>query len=235
MPRAVRIGLIGDRSDEVRAHAAIPRALQLAAAGFGRAVEAAWFPTGALAGEAARKLEPCDGLWCVPGSPYADMEGALQAIRFAREARRPFLGTCGGFQHALLEFARDVLGMGEADHAESNPAAAVPLIGPLACSLAGKEGLVLFEKESRVARIYGRTEVLESYHCRFGLDRRFRSRFEGSGMIFSGQDTSGDVRVVELADHPFFIATLYQPELSALRGATHPLVIAFTRAAAARA
>ena len=62
-------------------------------------------------------------MWCVPGSPYHSAEGALAAIRFAREKRRVFLGTCGGFQHALIEFARNVLGVSQAEHAETAPTA----------------------------------------------------------------------------------------------------------------
>src|SRR5204862_344720 len=81
------------------------------------------------------RLSPFDAIWCVPNSPYASMEGALCAIRFARESGRPFLGTCGGFQHTIIEYARNVLGFHEADHAESNPAAALPLISRLACFL----------------------------------------------------------------------------------------------------
>jgi len=66
-----------------------------------------------------------DGFWCVPASPYRDIDGALRAIRFAREQRRPFLGTCGGFQHAVLEYARNVLGWADAEHGELAPNAHV--------------------------------------------------------------------------------------------------------------
>ncbi len=71
----------------------------------------------------------------MPASPYASADGAFAAIRFARENARPFLGTCGGFQHAVIEYARNVIGITDADHAETNPGADMPLIAPLACSL----------------------------------------------------------------------------------------------------
>src|SRR5205809_607084 len=83
------------------------------------------------------KLELFHGIWCVPGSPYRSMDGALRANRFARENGRPFLGTCGGFQHAIIESLRNVAGLKHADHAESNPDAKMPVIVRLACSLAG--------------------------------------------------------------------------------------------------
>lgn len=98
----LRIALVGDYSPQVTAHAAIPKALALVAEHLGCCVEPVWMATGRLDGNAAAELGPFDGVWCVPASPYASMEGALAAIRFARETSRPFLGTCGGFQHAVL-------------------------------------------------------------------------------------------------------------------------------------
>src|SRR5690348_13523420 len=132
MTHPLRIGLIGDYSPEILAHVAIPRALDFAASDVGVPVEPVWLATDRLAQDGVAVLSMFDVLWCVPGSPYASMDGALAAIRFARERGVPFLGTCGGFQHALIEYARNVLGLAAADHAESNPDAALPLIVPLA-------------------------------------------------------------------------------------------------------
>src|SRR5436305_12424662 len=121
MTDTVRIGLIGDFNPEVKAHIAIPQALTLASRHVGCDVVAEWLPTPSLESETEQRLSGFDGLWIVPASPYESMEGALLAIRFAREHGVPFLGTCGGFQHALLEYARNVLHLSGADHAESNP------------------------------------------------------------------------------------------------------------------
>src|SRR5437763_4883736 len=140
----VRIGLIGDYDPEVPAHRAIPAALRLAADRCGGAVEPVWLATAGLTGDVPARLAGCAGLWCVPASPYANADGALAAIRFARESGSPFLGTCGGFQHALLEYARHVLGFGGAEHAETSPEAAMPLIAPLSCSLVEKSGHIAF-------------------------------------------------------------------------------------------
>ena len=95
------IGLVGDYDAGVTAHQAIPRALALAQAALGAPVEFRWLPTETIDSDAI--LAPYDALWCVPASPYRSMAGALRAIRFARERPLPFLGTCGGFQHMLLE------------------------------------------------------------------------------------------------------------------------------------
>jgi len=230
----VRVGLVGDRRPDVVAHGAIPKALELAARATGRNVETRWFATDAPAAEWSR-LSDCGAVWCVPGSPYADTDRALAAIRLARELGTPFLGTCGGFQHALLEYARNVLGLRDADHAESNPDAALPLIAPLACSLKGASGRVLLANGSRVRALYGRETADEDYHCGYGLNARYRDLLDGGALRPVGFDENGEVRAVELAGHPFFVATLYQPERSALAGRAHPLIVAYVTAAAERA
>ena len=229
----VRIGLVGDYSPAVTAHAAIPEALALAAGEAGAEVETTWLATEEMARRVGR-LPSFDALWCVPGSPYVSMDGALRAIRFARERRRPFIGTCGGFQHALIEYARNVLGRREADHAESNPGAVMPLIAPLSCSLVGARGTIRLEEGSRVRGFYGKGEVMEQYHCSFGFNTRYLSLLETGEMRVTGVDADGGPRVVELTGHPFFIATLFQPERSALAGVAHPLICAYMRAAVSR-
>ena len=229
----IRVGLVGDYSPSVTAHAAIPKALALAAAGAASRVKVTWLATERVARQIER-LPSFDALWCVPGSPYASMDGALLAIRFAREKGLPFLGTCGGFQHALIEYARNALGYREADHAESNPDAEMPLVAPLSCSLVEAVGKIRLEEGSLVRSFYGESEVVEQYHCNFGFNRRYWDLLDSGDMRVTVVDADGDPRVVELAGHPFFVATLFQPERSALAGAAHPLISAYVRAAASR-
>src|SRR5437660_127393 len=231
MKATIRIALIGEYNPEVRAHVAIPKALKLAAEVLAWAVEPDWVATPLLDKNAEKQLSAFDAVWCVPNSPYASMDGALRAIRFARESGRPFLGTCGGFQHALIEYARNVLGLSEADHAESNPDAAMPLVSRLTCPLPGARGHILPKAGSQLSAIYGKTEIVENYNCNFGLNPRFESLLNDGKMIVSGRDEKGEVRAVELNGHRFFIATLFQPEQSALTGAAHPLICACVRAA----
>jgi CTP synthase (UTP-ammonia lyase) len=232
MKHSIRIGLIGDFSPHVRAHYAIPRAIELVLPSLACQAEASWLSTPFLAEEDTKEtLAGFDALWCVPGSPYQSMEGALWAIRFARERGVPFLGTCGGFQHALIEYARNVLGLKDADHAESNPSASLPLIAPLSCSLVGVKGTIRFLPGSRIAAIYGKTETVEEYHCNYGLRADYQSLLEHGALRITGFDSEGGARVFELANHPFFLGTLFQPELSALNGSAHPLISAFLEAA----
>jgi CTP synthase (UTP-ammonia lyase) len=230
----LRIGLIGDFDPTVPAHQAIPVALRFAAQRVGRTLEPTWVHTATLGGDPSGQLSAFAGLWCVPASPYENEEGALAAIRFARESDRPYLGTCGGFQHALLEYARNVLGLRHAEHAETRPDAAMPLITPLSCALVGQTGTIAFEEGSRLRSIYGAAEAEEQYHCRYGLNPLYEKVLDGTALRICGRDRTGEVRAVELNGHPFFVATLFQPERAALRGSLHPLVAAYVAAAASR-
>ena len=232
MTNPIRIALIGDCDPALRAHAAIPMALHLASDEMGHPIHPAWLDTASLTKSAApRILDPFHGIWCVPGSPYRSMEGALRAIRFARENARPFLGTCGGFQHAIIECFRNVGGLKNADHAESNPNARMPVIARLACSLENRGGVIRLQAGTRIAAAYRRHEITESFNCNFGFDTRYEEELTKSGLKISGRDPSGDARVVELSNHPFFIATLFQPERSAFTARAHTLIKAFVEAA----
>src|SRR5262245_57909475 len=150
----VPVALVGDFDPAVTAHRAIPEALRLSAGRLGVEVRPEWVHTTAV-GPAAEALRGHAAVWCVPASPYASADGALAAIRYARESSRPFLGTCGGFQHAVLEYARNVLGHSAAEHAETAPDAAMPVIARLSCSLVEKSASVRLADGSRLRAIYG--------------------------------------------------------------------------------
>ena len=234
MTTSPRIALVGDYNPAVKAHQGIPRALELACDG-GPECEWEWVHTATLGEDAARQLARVHGVWCVPASPYAHTRGALSAIRFARESGRAFLGTCGGFHHALLEYAEAIWGVVDPAHAELEPNAPDPVIAPLACSLVEQPGNVYFVPGSRLAAIYGAEAATEGYHCRYGLNPRFSDRLTEGPMRISARDSDGDVRAIELEGHPFFMATLFQPERSGLAGRRHPLVAAFVAAVRERA
>jgi CTP synthase len=228
-----RIALVGDCSPDVLAHRAIPQALELARVAIRQKVAWRWVHTREIHA-AARDLADCAAVWVVPASPYANMPGVLDAIRWARETGRPFLGTCGGFQHAIIEFARNVAGLGTADHAETNTNGDMVVVTPLSCSLVEKTGMVHFAPGSRLRAAYGNDGATEAYHCNYGLNPAYRAALEAAGLRFTGLDDAGDVRAAELPTHPFFIGTLFQPERAALRGEAPPLVSALIRAATTR-
>ncbi len=229
----MHISLIGDFDANVTAHRAIPLALERAGDELGVEVRFTWHHTAKLGPNPERTLEASAGIWCVPASPYADTKAALAAIRFARERPRPFLGTCGGFQHALLEYAQNVLGVANAAHAEADQHATDPLITPLSCALVEQAGAVTLQAGSRLEAAYGTSSVVEEYHCSYGLARPNEWIFKDGPLRIVGRDNEGEVRAVELDGHPFFVATLFQPERAALANKTPPMVRAFVEAAAA--
>jgi predicted pyridoxine 5'-phosphate oxidase superfamily flavin-nucleotide-binding protein len=233
-PRVLRVALVGDRDDTTIAHRAIPLALELASRAEGLQLDVEWVPTDSIR-HAGPRLVGFDGVWCVPVSPYRSTEGALAAIRFARERGVPFLGTCAGFQHAIIECARSLWGVADAGHAELTPASAALVITPLACPLVEQGGTVTFAPASRLAAAYRATRSEEEYHCSYGLAASARSYLENGPLRATAWDLEGDVRGVELDGHPFFAATLFQPERAALRGEVPKVVGAFVRAVARRA
>lgn len=235
MHAAPRIALVGDYSPAVTAHVAIPKALALAAIQSACRVEATWVATERLARGAEAELEPFDGIWCVPASPYASMEGALGGIRFARETGRPFLGTCGGFQHAVLEYARNILGHPHAAHAEVGPGADMLLIAPLSCAMVERDGDIVFLPGTRIREIYAAETARETYHCSYGFNPQFAPLFDSCEMVISAVNSRNEPQAVELTSHPFFLGTAFQPERSALNGVSHPLITEFIRAAQNRA
>jgi CTP synthase (UTP-ammonia lyase) len=233
MSAALRIGVVGDRDDSILAHRALPLALDLAARAEGVAMRFDWVATDAI--DDVARLTAFDALWCVPGSPYRSMQGALRAIRHARESGLPFLGTCGGFQHAVIEYARHVLGWHDADHAETAVAGERRLvISPLACGLVEANETLNAVAGTRLAQAYGTPAFEEGYRCRFGLNPEFLDALVTGPLRAAATGPAGDVRAFELqgSHHPFYLWTLFQPERAALQGRVPPLVRAFIAAAA---
>ena len=218
------IGVVGDRNEAVPAHVAIDAVLDELE------LDHEWLATDRMPPD--DELASLDGVWCAPASPYADTEGALRAIRVARTRGIPFLGTCGGFQHALIEYARDVAVLEDADHAESNPGAATLVVTPLVCSLVEADGPIEPVPGTMFATLYGDAPGRERYHCSYGLAPDHRDLLDERGLRLAAVDDEGEVRAVELSGHPFFVATLFQPERSCPPGRPHPVVAGFGAAVA---
>ena len=230
MQKNITIGLIGDYDESVPAHQAIPLALQFAAETLQIDIQFEWVATEEIT--SVSRIARFDGLWCVPASPYRNMDGALLAIGHARRNAVPFLGTCGGFQHAVIEYARNVLGWLDAEHGETTPNAPRAVISALACSLVEVTSPVRLCANTRIASAYGVSEITEGYRCSYGLNPEFQAALVAGPLRAAAYDEAGEVRAVELENHPFFVATLFQPERSALKGNPAPLVVSFVRACA---
>lgn len=228
MNAPISIAIVADFNPTSRSHIATNDALAHSAKTLGLNLRPTWIATSDLAGaDAAERLARFAGLWIGPGSPYASMDGALSAIRLARERQIPLLGTCGGFQHLIIEYARNVLGYKDAEHEESAPNAARHVISRLACSLVGRTMTITLQPGSILAQIYGQSTVDEEYLCNFGVNPQYVDALLGGALRVAASDAEGVVRAVELRDHPFFIGTLFLPQHRSTYAAPHPLVTRF--------
>jgi len=227
-----RIALVGDFDPVISAHRAIEKCFTLAAQPASLPVEPVWLSTESIVPRDQNELRHFGGFWCIPASPYRNTEGALWAIQFAREHNIPFLGTCGGFQHALLEYARNVLRLPHAEHAETNPEAAFPLLTRLQCSLVETSQKILVTGQGTFRDAYGADSGEEGFRCNYGLNPKFVHLFKEGPMQIAARSVEGEARGFQLRGHRFFIGTLFQPERQALKGTVHPLVSAFFTACA---
>lgn len=226
------IAVLGEYTTSYGPHQATDTAVEHSKTFLGADISAEWISTQAID---ERRLSNYSGLWIAPGSPYKSLEKTLRAVQYAREHRIPCLGTCGGFQHMLLEYARNVLGFNAANHAEYDSYGSNLFISQLACSLAGREMTLTLVPGSQVAGIYGAISAREQYYCNFGVNPEYVSLLKQGPLHVSGSDVEGEVRVIEYPGHPFFIGTLFVPQQRSTPRRPHPLVTAFLKAVLERA
>jgi CTP synthase (UTP-ammonia lyase) len=226
-----RIAFIGEYDPSSPTHSATNAAFRHSSDRLKSEIATAWVSTESVEDE---MFDYFDAVLIAPGGPYKDQNKALAAIRFARENGVPCLGTCAGFQHMVIEYARNVLGVADAQHAEYQPDAAEAFITPLVCSLAGRSMGLTFEPGSKVADAYGSTSATEQYFCNFGVDPARVETLKSGAMRVTGSDAEGVIRVIEWPESPFFVGTLFVPQSRSLPTRPHPLITAFVRAAVAR-
>ena len=165
----------------------------------------------------------------------------LKGIEIARRRDWPFLATCGGFQYTLIECARNVLGIADADTAENNSGSQHIIIYPVACAvpdhgkkpkLSGPVPQIRLRPGSYLHSFYSQEIVTEEFFCNFELNPEYEWAAMEAGFPVVARGEKGEVRAIESPTHRFFIATLFQPQLSSKPGNPHPLVLAFLQAAA---
>jgi len=238
----VRIAVLGDFDPKSPTLPAIEKSLQHAAAKLETTVEAKWLATPSLLEPGAEKLlEGFDGIWAAPGSPYKSFDGMLKGIEFARRRDWPFLGTCGGFQYALIECARNVLGIKDADSAENNSGSKNIIIYPVACAvpnrgknapkLSGAVPEIRLRPGSYLHSFYTQDTVTEEFFCNFEVNPEYEWAAMEAGFPVVARGPQGEIRAIESPTHHFYIATLFQPQLSSKPGKPHPVVLAFVQAA----
>lgn len=221
------IAIIGEYTPTFPPHISTSAAIEHSRSASGLDVDSIWVSTEEID---KTLFERFSGIWVAPGSPYKNMGQTLWAIRYARENGIACFGTCGGFQHMIIEYARNSLGFKEAGHAEYDPYASNLFITQLGCSLAGREMELTFSSGSRVAEIYGGISAVEQYYCDFGVNPDYVSLLKSGALKITGSDSEGEIRVIELPGHPFFLGTLFVPQARSTAEKPHPLVTAFVKA-----
>ena len=229
MNSKIRIGIIGDY-DGRPSHLATEEALKHAAKKLSIEVDFDWLPTVSF-DLSQDELQYYDGLWCAPGSPYKSMNGAINAIKFAREHNYPFIGTCGGFQHAVIEFGRNVLHISKLKDTHFNLYDSNEYITSLSCSLVGQTRHIMLDENSKLYSIYGCTEIVEKYNCSFGLNKDYQILLHEHGFKVIGIDENGEARIMTIENNTFFIASLFQPQLNSTYEKPHPLIVEYLKAA----
>lgn len=193
----------------------------------------------------AEKLAGLDGLLVAPGFGHRGVEGKIVAVKYARENGLPFFGICLGMQMAVIEFARNVLGLKEAHSTEMNPETKEPVIDLMEeqKKITAKGGTMRLGaypceiKEGSLAHtIYGNTSISERHRHRWEFNNAYLEQFEKAGMLASGKNPgTGLVEIIELPRHPFFIGVQYHPELKSTVENPQPIFVHFVKAAKAYA
>ncbi len=253
MSHALQIAVLGDFDRQKHSHWATEAALFHAASWLGFQIEPRWFPTDALDMHGAQdRLAHVDGIWGAPGSPFRSATGVLRGIEFARTRDVPYLGTCAGFQYALIEFTRNVLGLRDADTAENKPRSENIVITPVACGLPaqpemGKRNSPALNGDT--PKMFGpnavhpvkgtlvhelcRSDALQGeYFCSFETNPDYVSRWEVAGLRVAARGPHNEMRAFDLPRHRFFLATLFQPQLSSTGEQPHPLILGYLHACA---
>jgi CTP synthase len=241
----VRIALVGKYTKLADAYLSVIEALNHGGAHHGGRVDVRFVDAEQLdQEETERQLSECDGVLIPGGFGVRGVEGKIRAARFARENGVPFLGICLGMQIAVCEFARHEADMDGANSTEFDPETPHPVIDLLpeqkeVRDLGGTMRLgadpVKLHESTRARDIYGEAVIYERHRHRYEVNNHLRKRLEQSGMVFSG--TSPDdrlVEVIELPEHPFFVASQYHPEFKSRPLRPQPLFREFVGAALER-
>lgn len=242
--KIVRIAMCGKYTKLADSYVSIIEALKHAGAKVGVTPHLEWVETTTFEEDpmALSKLGKYDGIIVLPGFGARGTEGKIRAIKFAREKKVPFLGICFGFQLAVVEFARNVLGYKDADTTEVNPSTPHPVIDLLPEQksidvLGGTMRLgaykIFLEENTLVHRLYGSNEIAERHRHRYEVNPNYWEALRNGGLVLSGFSyDKRRVEFIELPDHPFFLGTQAHPEFKSRPGNPSPPYLGFIKASA---
>ena len=243
--RPVEIALVGKYVELHDAYLSVVESLFHAGTDLGGVVQIRWVDSQTVTNEnAAQVLDGCAGILVPGGFGDRGIEGMIAAARYARTQGVPYLGICLGMQIACIEFARNVLGWTDAHSAEFAPDTSHPVIHlmPDQRGITAKGGTMrlgrypcMLAEGSRARSLYGAAEIYERHRHRYEFNNDYRTDFEAQGMALAGTSPDGRlVEVIELPDHPWFIAAQFHPEFLSRPNRPHPLFRGFVQAALAR-
>jgi CTP synthase len=243
--RPVRIALVGKYVQLEDAYLSVVEALRHSGFMHGCPIAVDWVDSETLDdGEVRERLAEVDGILIPGGFGVRGIEGKIEAARIAREQRIPFLGVCLGMQIAVMDFARHVVGMDGANSTEFDPETPFPVIDLLpeqkeVADMGGTMRLgadpIKLHADTRAREIYGEAVIYERHRHRYEVNNFLRRRLEAQGLVVSG--TSPDerlVEIIEITDHPFFVASQFHPEFKSRPERPAPLFRDFVGAALER-
>ena len=240
--KVITIGMVGKYVDLTESYKSLNEALYHGGFACAAEVRIEYFDSEKM--EATNALDHLDGILIPHGFGARGVEGKIRAIRHARERGIPFLGICFGMQLACCEYARHVAGLDAANSTEVNPDTPHPVIDllPEQREVAAKGATMRLGAYpcslvpgSKVAQIYGSTQISERHRHRYEFNPAYRAKLEAAGLVFSGSSPDGRLaEVIELPSHPFFVAAQFHPEFKSKPFAPHPLFEAFVRSAGKR-
>ena len=240
--RKVTVGLVGKYVQLHDAYLSVAEALRHAGWAAGAEIEIKWIDSETVTPEnAAAVLGNCDGILVPGGFGDRGIEGMIQAARYARETKKPYLGLCLGMQIAVIEFARHVCGLAQATSREFDPTSPAKVIDYLPDQNSDVDmggTLRLGAWPCRIApgtlmeRCYGQAQIQERHRHRYEFNNDFREVLEQAGLVLSGTSPDGNiVETVELRDHPFYLGVQFHPEFKSRPNKPHPLFLGFIQAA----
>ena len=238
----VRIALVGKYVVLHDAYISVNEALKAAGWFYNKKVEINFIDSETITKENAKEIfKDMNGIIVPGGFGSRGIQGMLNAIQYARENKVPFLGICLGMQTAMIEFARDVLGYSDADSTEFNPSSLHPVIALMpeqngVVNLGGTMRLgsypCLLDPTSKAFILYGKKDIAERHRHRYEVNNDYREVFRSNGLVPVGFSPDNHiVEMVELKDHPFFVATQAHPEFKSRPDRPHPLFKGFIGAA----
>jgi CTP synthase (UTP-ammonia lyase) len=222
-----RIVILGDFNTSNPTHHALDESIKHAQKRIGRLIDCTWIGTDLFD---SKKVFGGDysGLWIAPGSPYKSMENVIDAIYYTRTRKIPTFGICAGFQHMLIEFARNTCGIEKADHQETSLLSSDFVVSKLSCSLVGREEeLTVVDKSSKLFKLLKKEKFLGKYYCNYGLNNRYIEVLKKNGCYITAVSPDREARAFELRPHPFFLGTLFQPTLKSSINAPSPIILDF--------